>query len=140
MINCSVTVMPIYLTKIGFIKRSKGDTYPELLVAPGGKIEKTDGKLLDNVPYFSAEMAAIREIKEEIEIDITINQLIYFCSLTLPNDRIVISFYADLNVLNFDSSNSNLIFLTKEQIVNRLDFAPGMKEEALLLMKRLGIS
>jgi 8-oxo-dGTP pyrophosphatase MutT (NUDIX family) len=48
-IKCSVTVMPVVRAngkyKIGFVRRHGNDSYlPGTLVAPGGKLEKRDGK------------------------------------------------------------------------------------------------
>lgn len=138
-INCSVTVMPIYKGKIGFIKREKGDSYSEQLVAPGGKLEETDGKLISGVPYWSVEYAAIREMAEETGLSIQLEQLKYFCSLTLPNGRVVISLYAELTDEQGMSLRSGLMFYTPDEIWKRKDFAPGMKEEAGLLAHKLGI-
>ena len=63
-INCSVTVMPVCRGKVGFIRRRKDDTFPELLVAPGGKIKLTDGTMLEGVRYWSVEDAVTRELKK----------------------------------------------------------------------------
>lgn len=132
--NCSVTVMPVYSGYIGFIRRDPGDTFGGMLVAPGGKVEVTDGQLVDNVPYHSVEAAAIREMWEETGITISRDQLEYFCSLTLPsNGRVVISLYCDVTKEQLDRSNKLLVLLDREAVKARNDFAPGMKEEALML-------
>lgn len=139
MINCSVTVMPVWYDEdkgpvIGFIRRSVDDeSFAGKLVAPGGKIEDTDGELIDNVPYFSAEAAGVRELLEESGIHAVRIDLEYFCSLTLPhNGRIVVSFYC------WAQEKSDILeWLSKSDILSCEDFAPGMKEEALLLLEEL---
>lgn len=135
-INCSVTVLPVHNGKVGFIRRKHTDTFGGLLVAPGGKIEPTDGELLDGVPYWSVENCAIREMMEETGVTLRKPQLSYFCSLTLPNGRVVISFYSILTNKQANQA-SKLEFISKEQIEQRIDFAPGMKQEALLLLQTL---
>ena len=73
-IRCSVTVMPVVASggkyRIGFIRRSKNDTFPEMLVAPGGKIEKKDGKSIHGVKYFSIEECAARELIRRVRFSI----------------------------------------------------------------------
>jgi len=132
-INCSVTVMPVDMSgddlKIGFIRRDQTDTLPGRLVAPGGKVEPTDGEMIEGVPYFSVEHAAVRELKEETGMQVDRSSLFYFCSLTLPNGRVVISMWLEVNL-----APHTLTWLTKKEIEERDDFAPGMKEEALMLM------
>jgi 8-oxo-dGTP pyrophosphatase MutT (NUDIX family) len=132
-INCSVTVMLVSGNQIGFIKRQKEDTYGDLLVAPGGKVEESDGEIIEGVRYFSVEDCAIREVLEETGIRLAREDLKYFCSLTLPNGRIVISLYAALR-----EHAKEIILLDKQEISDRADFAPGMKSEALLLVEKLG--
>lgn len=87
--NCSVTVMPIFQSAIGFIRRAPDDDkFPNLLVAPGGKLEESDvGEHIGEVPYFTAEAAAVRELEEETGIIVPYRRLWYFCSLTLPSGR-----------------------------------------------------
>lgn len=135
-INCSVTVMPILAGKIGFIRRKKGDSYAELLTAPGGKVEPTDGVLIEGVPYWPVEDAAIRELKEETGIKIVRNQLKYFCSLTLPNGKVVISMYTILRA-NKTESMHDIVFLSPYEIEHCIDFAPGMRTEAKILIDSL---
>ena len=132
--NCSATVMPVSARgRIGFLRRKSDDTFGGLLVAPGGKVELSDGITIEGVPYYSVEAAVVRELEEEVGIRIGRNDLHYFCSLTLPhNGRIVLSFY----VLLKDESEK-LEWLTHNEILNREDFAPGMKDEALMLLKIL---
>ena len=134
MINCAVTVMPVKDKKIGFLRRDKSDTYGGKLVAPGGKIEMTDGNILDGVMYDSVEECARREMIEETGFEIDIKRLEYFCSLTLPNGRVVISLWYRLEK---EENIETLEFYTKEEIAERDDFAPGMKEEALMLYERI---
>jgi 8-oxo-dGTP pyrophosphatase MutT (NUDIX family) len=122
--------------KIGFIRREAGDTFANLLVAPGGKIEPTDGNLTDGVQYDCVEECAIREMMEETGIDLQGNDLFYFCSLVLPNGRVVISMKAYLDAAQ---NSGKLIWLTKEEIAARTDFAPGMQQEALLVFESEGV-
>jgi 8-oxo-dGTP pyrophosphatase MutT (NUDIX family) len=138
-LSCSVTVIPIDENqdlKVGFIRRDPGDTFGGLLVAPGGKVQDTDGELIDGVMYYSVEQAAIREFLEETGITLYENQLSYFCSLSLKNGRIVLSFCAYLHP---DQYSDKLIFLTHGEVEGREDFAPGMKQEVLSLIRSLGI-
>lgn len=136
--NCSVTVMPVHSGSIGFLRREEGDSYEAKLVAPGGKVELTDGELIDGVPYFSVEAAAVREMIEETSIHLSRGELWYFCSLTLPSGRVIISLYAELTDEQRKSAQ-NLLFLNKDEIEQRDDFAPGMKQEAVLLYDACGI-
>jgi 8-oxo-dGTP pyrophosphatase MutT (NUDIX family) len=137
--NCSVTVIPVMDKRIGFIRRASRDTLPGRLVAPGGKIEISDGSPMDGVPYNSVESAARRELQEETKIDVLTSQLKYFCSLTLPsNGRVVISLYC---LLQKDQASAavNIVWLTRSDILGRNDFAPGMQQEALMLLNLLNI-
>lgn len=140
-INCSVTIMPIYRGSIWFIRRDKGDSFEGLLVAPGGKVKTTDAvELIEGVSYYSVEYAAYRELLEETGIRILLTQLKYFCSLTLPgSSRVVISLYCLLREDQFPAEYCNLVLLDYPSIVLREDFAPGMKVEALKLLKHLGL-
>jgi 8-oxo-dGTP pyrophosphatase MutT (NUDIX family) len=137
-IRCSVTVMPVISVdgryKIGFIRRSKGDTYAKMLVAAGGKLESKDGVLIEGVKYFSVEGCAIRELLEECRLRIPRHKLKYFCSLTLPNGRVVISMYC---LSDAKPHSRSIIYLSESEIKKRRDFAPGMKQESLLLLKKL---
>jgi len=138
MINCSVTVMPIFYNEeegelqIGFLRRAPDDeSYGGMLVAPGGKVEESDGEMISGVPYFSIEYAAIRELREETDIIVDDrHELLYFCSLTLPNGVVVISLYYWLQ----EAKGRNLEWLGRRGIRNCQDFVPGMREEALLLL------
>ncbi|MGA3020496.1 MAG: hypothetical protein ABSD68_00925 [Candidatus Micrarchaeales archaeon] len=139
-IRCSVTVMPVTFMngvyKIGFIRRSQKDTYANMLVAAGGKLEKKDGILIEGVKYFSIESCATRELFEECSMRVLKSKLRYFCSLTLPNGRVVISLYC---LLGTKQDSKSIIYLSKNEIIKRRDFAPGMKQEALLLLKKLNL-
>lgn len=126
--------MPVYNDKIGFIRREQGDTFGGLLVAPGGKVEHVDNEIIDNTPYFITEYCAVRELKEETNIEVDIKDLKYLCSLRLPhNNRVVISYYVYIATI----PETKLEFYNEEEIKTRGDFAPGMKEEALLLLKKI---
>jgi 8-oxo-dGTP pyrophosphatase MutT (NUDIX family) len=137
-IRCSVTVMPVIKSggkfKIGFIRRAKNDSFPGMLVAPGGKVEKKDGIAIHGVMYFSVEDCAVRELLEECRMRIPKEKLTYFCGLTLPNGRVVISFYC---IFDREPRSKGLIYFTEEETRKRKDFAPGMESEALMLFKKL---
>lgn len=136
-INCSVTVMPVYQGKVGFILRAADDSFGGLLVAPGGKLEPDDGVLQDGVPYHPVEFAAVRELEEETGLKARRDKLKYFCSLRLPhNNRIVVSMYYETSEDDYRGQNG-LVFLSARDIMFRTDFAPGMKEEAVLLLGHL---
>jgi len=137
LINCSVTVMPILENRVGFIKRRKDDSYAELYLAPGGKVEESDGKLIEGVMYYSVEQAAIRELREETGLELKREDLDFFCSLTLPNGRVVISFYAFCK----DHGDGRLTFMDRDYITRLQDqFAPGMAQEALMLLQYLALT
>ncbi len=136
-IRCSVTVMPVYMDKIGFIKRDYDDSYHNTLVAPGGGVEVDDGDLVEGVRYNSVEKAGTREMREKTGIKVSKHQLRYFCSLTLPNGTMVISLYCVLNTTQVARSYNFLEFLRYDDILARTDFAPGMKDESLALLKEL---
>ena len=131
--NCSVTVIPIYdeeaALEAGFLRRPADNTFPNMLVAPGGKVEMTDGQLIEGVMYDSAEYAAVRELEEEASIAVSKDELFYFCSLTLPNGRVVISLWVSVA-----EKSPKLEWYNAQQIDMREDFTPGMKQEALLAL------
>jgi len=135
--KCSVTVMPVLYNRIGFLRRDLDDSFAGLLIAPGGTVETTDGETIDGVLYHSVEVGAIREMWEKTGIRVSRRQLHYFCSLTLPDGRVVVSMYAELNVAQITGGYGYLEFFTIEDIQGRSDFAPGMKEEAMLLADKL---
>lgn len=138
-IRCSVTVMPVVRDRgryrIGFVRRHGNDSYlPGTLVAPGGKLEKRDGKPVHGVMYFSPEDCAVRELQEECGIRVPKKMLRYFCGLTLPNGKVVLSYYA---VFGKEPRAKRLTYLTEAEARKRNDFAPGMEFEALELFKKL---
>ena len=134
--NCSVTVIPVYdketELEAGFLRRPADNTFPNMLVAPGGKVEMTDGQPVEGVMYYSVEYAAVRELEEEASITVSMSELFYFCSLALPNGRVVISLW----VLVAEKS-PKLEWYNAQQINMREDFAPGMKQEALLALESI---
>ncbi len=138
-IRCSVTVMPVLFSsgkyRIGFVRRHGNDSYlPGTLVAPGGKLERKDGKPVHGVMYFSPEDGAAREMLEECNLKISKEKLQYFCGLTLPNGKVVLSFYY---LFDREPKGKRLIYLSEAETRKRKDFAPGMEFEALMLFKKL---
>ena len=138
-IRCAVTVMPAVFSKgiykIGFVRRHGNDSYlPGTLVAPGGKVERADGKPIHGVMYFSAEECAVRELAEECGLRISKKQLRYFLGLTLPDGKVVLSFYC---LFDKEPKAKRLIYLTEPETRKRKDFAPGMEFEALELFRKL---
>lgn len=135
--NCTVTVMMVWMKCVGFIRRAASDSYPEMLVAPGGKVEITDGTNVCGVPFWPIEHAAMREIKEETGVVLKMEQLSYFTSLILPSGRIIISMCASIS----DSQRiraRDVIFLSKDEITERhAEFAPGMLAESLALLEEM---
>lgn len=138
-LNCSVTVLPIIGKRIGFLRRDPNDSHADLLLAPGGSMETPDGVLIEGLRYHSVEETAVREMWEKTGIRIKRDNLKYFCSMTLPTDRVTLSFYCTVTLTQIARSLGFLEFFTKEEIMERDDFAPGMKQEALMLIERLGI-
>ena len=139
LLNCSVTIMPILNKTIGFLRRDQEDSYPNLLLAPGGSIETPDGIDVDGVKYYSVEEAAVRELWEKTGIKVPTDKLIYFCSLSLPTPRVTLSFYCEITYSQVIKSLNYLEFYGYSEIVQREDFAPGMKYEALKLLERLNL-
>jgi 8-oxo-dGTP pyrophosphatase MutT (NUDIX family) len=135
-INCSVTVMLVKDNsdlsgmQVGFIRRGPLDTFGGLLVAPGGKVEPTDGNIKDGVMYDCVEKCAVREVLEETGIELQDGDLFYFCSLTLANGRVVISMKT---FIDGSQNSEKLIWLTRGEVEAHDDFAPGMKQEAIAL-------
>jgi len=135
--GCAVTVTLVKEDKIGFIRRAMDDTYPGLLTPPGGKVEMQDGTFCyDDIPYYSLEGAAVREVIEEAGIVIDPNRLKYFCSLTLPNGRVIVSFYylIDGTELTRSDFESNIVWLSFFDLDKGL-LVPGMVDEMKLLKK-----
>ncbi len=137
LMKCSATVMPVLGKKIGFLRRDADDTYPGLLIAPGGSLETPDGELIDGVRYYSVEQAAVREMWEKAGIRVHPDRLVYFCSMTLPSLRVTISWYCKVSHTQVARSLGYLEFYDREEILNRSDFAPGMKYEALKLLEEI---
>jgi len=71
----TVVVNPID-KKTLLVKRIEGDTWGGLWVAPGGKVEESD--LIEGHEFSFIEKSAIREVKEETNIDVIISK--YVCS------------------------------------------------------------
>ena len=146
-INVSVTVLPVLQltpgpmqtdTLVGFLRRGPDESFPDKLVAPGGKVENFDGAVIDGVPYYVLEATAIRELHEETGLKLPSNRdLHYLTSLRLPKyNRVVVSFYAFV-YKGQEGYNGKLEFYTLEEIRKRDDFAPGMKDEAYMLFDAL---
>jgi ADP-ribose pyrophosphatase YjhB (NUDIX family) len=123
--------------RIGFIKRDKDDSFGNKLVAPGGRVELIDGCVIDGVTYFSVECCASRELLEETGISIKSDEMVYFCSLTLPKtETVVISLYC---IIHEQICSDEVMYLTEDEIklTPKDNFAPGMKDESLLLLNKL---
>lgn len=129
------TVMPVLLDplRIGFIIHDK---VPKL-VAVGGRIELDDGVLIEGLRYFSAEYCAKREMFEETGIVISVKNLHYFCSLTLPESFKSLPTFSFYYIFDAKPESEDLVFLTEERIKTEPNFMDGMKTEALLLIKKL---
>jgi len=137
LIKSSATVMPVHQNRIGFLRRDMDDSYPGVLLAPGGSLETVDGEDVEGVRYHSAEAAACRELREKCGIQVNPSGLRYLCSMTLPIRRLVISFYCNISYTQIARSLGYLEFYGVGEVFERDDFAPGMKEEALRLFELL---
>lgn len=151
-INVSVTVLPVLMlnpgpnqtdTLVGFLRRGLDESFPDKLVAPGGKVEPEDGDpIIDGVPYSVLEATAKRELLEETGLELDAHRwrtgsLRYLTSLRLPKyNRIVVCFYARV-YKGQEGYNGKLEFYTLEEIRKRHDFAPGTKAEAFMLFDAL---
>lgn len=139
LLRCSVTVMPILGKKVGFLRRDVDDSYAGQLLAPGGSLETPDGIMVDGVKYHSVEAAAAREMWEKTGIRVPREALKYFCSMSLPTDRVTISLYCRVSYSQVARGYGFLEFYDRSGIARRDDFAPGMKQEALQLIRLLGL-
>lgn len=139
-INCSATITPVKTNplRIGFITREKDEEWmPGKLCVPGGRVESGDGEIIEGLPYFPVEYGAVRELEEETGIKVSASDLKFFCSLIIPKyDRVVISLYCYVSKL---TDSGSVIWLTENELTLSPNdkFAPGMKEEALMLFKKL---
>jgi len=131
-INCAVTVLLLRGKEVGLIRRDENDTLGGLLVAPGGKVELNDGVQIDNVVYYSVEYAAIREVEKEAGIFLTRDDLKYFCSLTLSNNRIVMSFYTWTN-----EYSDKVVYLSEREVIASNELVPGTQLEILTVIDLL---
>jgi len=100
--NLKVSATIIVISKDGkalIVQRPPDKTFANLWTVAGGKLQDTDGiPAGDQFRYFSAEAAAVRELKEETGIETTIKKLSYLCSLTAGKiERIILSYYVVLD-------------------------------------------
>ena len=67
------------------LKRNKTLTFaPNVWVFPGGRVDPTDGSLERTDLLDTAKHAAVRECKEETDLEITSPSLSHFCKWTTP--------------------------------------------------------
>jgi len=144
-LNVSGTVILISKDhKALIIQRPENKSFGNKWLVPGGKVTIIDGlpPNKDNIKYYSVEERSISEVMEEVGIFISVDQLKYLCSLTLPNGRVVISYYSILPVnadeikivLNKESKDYKWIIKSE---IEEYDFVAGMDDEIKEVFKRL---
>jgi len=97
-------------------QRKKDDFHPLLWEFPGGKKEVDE----------SLEEALIREIKEELDLDIQIESFIMDYPFDYPKKAIHLYFYqckADSNIIKLNAHNE-VKWVKKDQLLN-YDFLPA---------------
>ena len=146
MINCSATVIPILVGDGGrlvFVRRGPEDTFAGLLVAPGGKVEETDGVEVEGTRYYTAEFAAVRWLFETTGLVFKWNEVHYFCTRTLAKGHTVVSYYTFVNVIDIlkaEGFQNRVVILQPKEVMARTDFAPCVKLETAELMRKLGMA
>jgi len=142
-LNFSSTITPVKVdpARVGVIRRGPGEKWmPNKLCVPGGKTEEVDRIVIEGMPYYVGELGAVRELEEETGIKVSRHSLKFFCTLLIPDyNRPVISFYS---IVREDTKSSEVLWLTNNEILLTPDkeFAPGMKNELLLLLEHLRTS
>jgi len=146
-INLKVSTTIVLISKDNktlIIQRPKHKSFPNKWVVPGGKVTSEDGLIpnKDNIKYYSVEDRAIIEILEEVGVFLSKDKLQYLCSLTLPNNVVVISFYAigssnaDDVKITLSEESQDYKWITESEIKN-YDFVAGMGEEIKEVFKRI---
>ena len=140
----SVTVILVSKDKkVLIVQRSKEKSFPGKWVVPGGKVTVEDGMEpnTDGIRYYSAEARGMLEVHEETGISI-LGDLKYLCTMTLPNGRMVVSYYHELPVesseinVTLNSENMDYRWVTRETM--NYDYVAGMDSEIMIALERVG--
>lgn len=143
-LKVSSTVIVISKDKKALIvQRPSNKAFPNLWTVAGGKIQDTDGILVtDEFRYFSAEVCAARELKEETGIHIFVKDLVYLCSIYAKAiNRLILSYYVVLDK-NSDEVEIKLSecqaykWITRDEIKD-YNFIPDIGGEIEDIFKRL---
>lgn len=152
--NLSVSCTVIIISKdrkVLVVRRLPTEkAFPMKLTVAGGKLEDTDGyELSDGFRYYSCEICAIREVKEELGIELDERQLKYLCSITTVWNadlrRVILSYYVVLrknsdNIKITLNDNYSYDWLDEEHIkVYRQsgEFIPDIGKEILEVFEKL---
>ena len=81
------------------VQRPSDKSFANLWTVAGGKLQDTDGiPIAEDFRYFSTEVCAIRELREETGISVLISDLKYLCSLYAGAiNRLILSYYVILD-------------------------------------------
>lgn len=111
-----VVAAVIYDNDKFLITKRKHELFNGLWEFPGGKIEKNE----------SHEQALIREIKEELEIDIQVNDFITTVEYKYPEFYLIMHVYKCIKVKGEINLNvhSDIKWISKEQ-VNEFEWVPA---------------
>jgi 8-oxo-dGTP pyrophosphatase MutT (NUDIX family) len=143
-LKVSSTIIVISKDKKALIvQRASDGTFPNLWTVAGGKISDTDGILVsEDFRYFSAEVCAVRELKEETGIHTYVSELKYLCSIYAGAiNRLVLSYYVVLDK-NADeiaielTESQDYKWITEEQIDN-FKFIPDIGGEIRDVFKKV---
>jgi 8-oxo-dGTP pyrophosphatase MutT (NUDIX family) len=135
-VKVSATIIVISKDRKALIvQRPPDKTFPNLWTVAGGKMQDNDGVLAgNNFLYFSAEFAAVRELREETGITVPFSRIKYLCSLYAGQiKRLVLSYYividknADEIEIKLDECQTYR-WITKNQI-KEFDFIPDIGGE-----------
>lgn len=112
--------------KILFAQRKKGDSYGLLWEFPGGKVEEKE----------KLEEALIREIKEELGVDIVVEDFIHTFEDENDNKKIVVHLFSCKIISGFVKplECNKIEFLSLEE-AKRLNLAPVDKKILDFLIK-----
>ena len=124
--------------KLGLIKHPSG-----MLEFMYTGIGVEDGEPVGDVSHFPAENAAARRLEEQAGIVIDREQglLFYFMSHTYPDRSIGLSFYAVIEKTDipFKEDGNGIIWLTRSEIIERMDIVPGVKDILFKLIDGQGL-